>query len=152
MNVTWSDAVSLAETLSDLDGGAQYRLPTEAEWEYAGRAGSQTIWYFGNDVSSLVDHAIYFENHFQFGGRYGAVGQKIPNAFGLYDMHGNVSEWASDYYGPYTGASQTDPQGHRSTGAEEWRVARGGGAMIQTWCSQRRGRATLLTSLAPIGP
>ena len=124
VNVMWSDAVSLAETLSNMDGGAQYRLPTEAEWEYACRAGSQSIWFFGNDMSSLGNYAIYFANHFQYGGRYGAVGQKAPNAYGLYDMHGNVAEWVSDYYGPYAGASQTDPQGPTSG---EMRVSRGGG-------------------------
>lgn len=75
--------------------GHFYRLPTEAEWEYACRAGSKTAYYFGNDPKKLDQFAWYKANS---GNGYKKVGTKAPNAFGLYDMHGNVSEWTADQY------------------------------------------------------
>jgi len=87
--VSWFDAQAFCDKLSQLTG-KNYRLPTEAEWEYACRAGTQTRFCFGDDKSQLGDYAWFDANS---GSRSHPVGQKKPNAFGLYDMHGNVLEW-----------------------------------------------------------
>jgi len=100
--------------------GVNYRLPTEAEWEYACRAGAKTIFYWGNDFDG--SYAWYYENS---GIQTQPVGEKRPNALGLYDMSGNVWEWCQDWYGEYYYGSSPlrDPQGP-SSGA--YRVVRGG--------------------------
>ena len=77
--------------------GRYYRLPTEAEWEYACRAGSTTAYSWGDSTDGIDDHAWYFDNT-DGGATYQKVGKKKPNAWGLYDMHGNVSEWVLDQY------------------------------------------------------
>jgi len=82
--------------------GEKYRVPSEAEWEYAARAGTTTKWSFGDEVSKLGDYAWYYINS---GGKTQAVGQKLPNAFGLFDMYGNVYEWTQDcWHKDYVGA------------------------------------------------
>jgi formylglycine-generating enzyme required for sulfatase activity len=125
-NVSWNDAVAFCEKLNAMEkgslAGAIYRLPTEAEWEYACRAGSTTRYSFGNDAASLGEFAWYFENT---GGKTHPVGQKRPNAFNLFDMHGNVYEWCQDGYQAdyYRESPAADPPGP----SRAWdRVIRGG--------------------------
>jgi len=122
--VSWKDAVEFCKKLSELPeemkAGRVYRLPTEAEWEYACRAGSQTAFHFGDDPGSLGDYGWFYSNS---GGQTHPVGQKKPNAWGLYDMHGNVWEWCSDWYGAYPKVAVTDPCGLKKG---SYRVIRGG--------------------------
>jgi formylglycine-generating enzyme required for sulfatase activity len=105
-----------------IPAGTQYRLPTEAEWEYACRAWTSTQFYYGDDpgYTNLTNYAWYSANS---GNTTQPVGLKLPNQWGLYDMAGNVFEWCQDWYGPYPGGSVTDPQGPDSGSA---RVLRGG--------------------------
>jgi formylglycine-generating enzyme required for sulfatase activity len=119
-SVPWKEAVAFCKRLNERDGNG-CRLPTEAEWEYACRAGTDSRFYFGDRDSDLKDHAWYFDNSEK---TTHPVGQKKPNAWGLYDMHGNVWEWCQDWYTDnYQNAPSTDPEGP-SSGKE--RVIRGG--------------------------
>jgi len=124
--VSWNDAVQFCRRLSQLPqekaAGHVYKLPSEAQWEYACRAGTTTQYYFGNDATRLAEYAWWKENS---GGTTHPVGQKKPNAWGLYDMHGNMWEWCADWFGEgyYKQSPPNDPTGAPS-GA--WRVLRGG--------------------------
>jgi formylglycine-generating enzyme required for sulfatase activity len=116
--VSWFDAKVACEHF----GG---RLPTEAEWEYAARAGSQTAWSFGAKERLLGKYAWYGENS---ANAPHPVGTKKPNAWGLHDMHGNVWEWVADWYDTYPSVAQTDPFGP-TTGTGQ-RVLRGGSFIV----------------------
>ena len=122
--VLWDHAVEFCKRLSEFPdekkAGRVYRLPTEAEWEYACRAGTTTAFSFGESPLSLGDFAWYRENSDQQTHR---VGEKKANAWGLYDMHGNVWEWCSDWYGEYPKRAVTDPIGPN---VGSYRVLRGG--------------------------
>ena len=122
--VNWSDAVEFCRKLSAMPAektaGHVYRLPTEAEWEYACRSGTTTAYGFGDDASRLGDYG-WFRSNSDSGTH--PVGEKKPNAWGLYDMHGNVWEWCQDWYGAYPSGSATDPTGATSG---SFRVFRGG--------------------------
>jgi hypothetical protein len=100
--VSWDDAVEFCRRLSELPGEKaakrRYGLPTEAQWEHACRAGTTTRWYSGDDEARLGDVAWFNKNA---GGQTHPVGQKRANAWGLYDMHGNVWEWCQDWYNAY---------------------------------------------------
>jgi formylglycine-generating enzyme required for sulfatase activity len=129
--VSWEDAVEFCRRLSELPAEKAadnvYRLPTEAEWEYACRAGATTKFSFGDDESELEQYDWCYENSLEnSGSSTNPVGRKRPNAWGLYDMHGNVKEWCQDWYGDYPSGSVTDPSGATS-GSD--RVLRGG-----SWC------------------
>ncbi len=123
-NVSWEDAVSFCKMLSDLPeertAGRVYRLPTEAEWEYACRANSTTEYCFGDSDELLTDYAWFGDLR---GGETHPVGKKKLNRWGLYDMHGNVWEWCQDWYSDSLTGYVTDPQGP-SIGSQ--RVHRGG--------------------------
>jgi formylglycine-generating enzyme required for sulfatase activity len=112
--VSWDEAVEFCRTLSALDAekkaGRVYRLPTEAEWEYACRAGTTTSFSFGNDWSRLGKYGWYKDNT---GNHPHPVGRLVPNPWGLYDMHGNVMEWCLDGYDPdfYRRSPKNDPRG-----------------------------------------
>ena len=117
--VSWEHAAAYCEWLSE-QTGAHYRLLTEAEWEYACRAGSGTRYSFGNDEQPLGNYAWYSENAES---KTHPVGEKLPNDWHLYDMHGNVWEWVQDWFGDYSKESQHNPSGPE-TGSI--RVIRGG--------------------------
>jgi len=106
--VLWEEVEEFIRRLNARESGGRYRLPTEAEWEYAARAGNTGAYSFGDDVQRLRDYAWYDDNA---GQKTHSVGQKRPNAWGLYDMHGNVWEWVQDVNGAYASAPFTDPLG-----------------------------------------
>jgi formylglycine-generating enzyme required for sulfatase activity len=123
--ISWYDAVDFCNKLSEQEGlqpryqrngeetrfvnGNGYRLPTEVEWEYACRAGTETRWSFGDDEEDLPKYAWFRKNS---GGITHPVGELLPNAFGLYDMHGNVWEWCQEEIPPEEEA--TDDKRHRT--------------------------------------
>jgi TonB family protein len=123
-HISWNDVQTFIWKLNRVEGSEVYRLPTEAEWEYSCRAGTTTQWSFGDDESQLGEYAWYRDNAWNVGEKYAhAVGRKLPNPWGLHDMHGNVWEWCHDWYGSYSSISQTDPSG---VDAGSYRVFRGG--------------------------
>jgi formylglycine-generating enzyme required for sulfatase activity len=142
--VSWADAVEFCQRLGQQEG-RQYRLPTEAEWEYACRGGSRTQYSFGDNRADLDGYGWFSANARDNYERYAhRVGQKRPNPFGLYDMHGNVWEWCSDWYGGYASGSQTNPTGSESG---ELRVDRGG-----SWNYEpRRCRSAVRDGDSPTG-
>ncbi len=139
--VSWDEAVEFCQRLSALpeekQAGRVYRLPTEAQWEYACRAGSTTLYGYGDNPGSLRDYAWYEDNS---ASQTHAVGQKKPNAWGLYDMHGNVFEWCSDWYAKdyYTQSPKDNPEGPISGSL---RVFRGGSCSTHSFWCRSTGRA-----------
>jgi formylglycine-generating enzyme required for sulfatase activity len=127
--VFWEDVQKFIRKLNQMEGTNKYRLPTEAEWEYACRAGSTTDYFFGNEEGRLDDYAWYSNNS-----RSGTspVQEKKPNAWGLYDMHGNVGEWCEDWYGPYAPASKSDHNDRQNFSSRFGLVGGSGGSDISS--------------------
>lgn len=134
-NVSWEDVQDFCKKLNErelkagrLPKGYAYRLPTEAQWEYACRAGTETFYSFG-DSEKLLKYYAWYDGNSATGFLFGRerhthpVGQKLPNSWGLHDIHGNVWEWCEDWYGDYPSMPVTDPSGPPSGSG---RVLRGG--------------------------
>jgi formylglycine-generating enzyme required for sulfatase activity len=149
--VSWNDAAEFCNKLSELPeekkAGRVYRLPTEAEWEYACRAGTKSTFCFGNSISSRQAN---FDGNFAYGGadkgeflqKTTPVGSYKPNEFGLFDMHGNVWQWCADWYREeyYKSSPKKNPEGPSSG---DYRVMRGGSWLSDGWWlrSANRGKS-----------
>jgi formylglycine-generating enzyme required for sulfatase activity len=142
-NVSWHEVQDFLRELAEKEAGKTYRLPTEAEWEYACRAGSAGAYCFGDDEARLREYAWYGE---VTGRTTHPVGQLKPNNWGLYDMHGNVWEWVQDWYTEDYYKQRPnldpDPQGPEKG---EGRVLRGG----CFWIPQEGARCASRRRLGP---
>ncbi|MCP4402319.1 MAG: formylglycine-generating enzyme family protein [bacterium] len=137
--ISWNDVQKFLQKVNARVEQEMYRLPSEAEWEYAARAGTETVYSFGNDMNSLGEYAWYSKNS---GDTTHPVGQLKPNIWGLYDMHGNVGEWCHDWYDAtyYSHSPKENPPGPASGSG---RVSRGG-----LWFSLDRGCRSALRGTA----
>ena len=148
-SISWNDAQEFVSNLNvavETHGRAslQFRLPSEAEWEYAARAGTQTAYSFGDDPAQLGDYA-WYGNENNAGKQTHPVGQKQPNAFGLYDMHGNVWEWVADpWHDNYDGAP-TDGSVWGSLDDKKAKLLRGGSWLHFTSYCRSAYRSWLVT-------
>ena len=145
--ISWNDAGEFCRKLSEQEGRT-YRLPTEAEWEYACRGGTTTPCSFGDDASQLEQFAWYHGNNPNYASQ---VKQKRPNGFGLYDMHGNVWELCQDWLGKYPQGSITDPTGPSSGAYRIMRGASFAGKAPTFRSAYRSTRKDLAEQLAVIG-
>lgn len=135
VNVTWNDTVALCEWLTGHDDLGVYRLPTEAEWEFACRSGSTTPYYFGDDPTQMDEHAWFAGN---FGEWIHSVGVRQPNPFGLFDLYGNRQEWCRDTFEPdfYVRSPERDPV---CLGEGSLKSMRGGAHTDEAWfCTSAR--------------
>jgi formylglycine-generating enzyme required for sulfatase activity len=123
-NVSWEDVQVFIRKLNEKEGVQGYRLPTDAEWEYAAEAGARTAYFWGDDPADLGQYDWFYKNSQQ---TTHPVGKKKPNPWGLYDVYGNVMEWVEDWYGDYEASAVTDPTGPASGNS---RVIRGGSWLI----------------------
>ncbi len=148
-SVNWTEANEFCNRLSNLPtekvAGNLYRLPTEAEWEYACRAGSTSSFCFGDDDTQLEKYAWFHKNSAQ---TTHPTASKLPNAWGLHDMHGNVMEWCSDFFGDYPTGSVKDPTGLNSG---LLRSIRGGGWFFVPLYSRSSHRDAYAPSVRYVG-
>ena len=133
-SVSWNECQTFINRLNSY-AGRNFRLPTEAEWEFAARGGNYSRRYKYSGSNYIGDVAWYYDNS---GSRTHPVGTKQPNELGLYDMSGNVLEWCSDWYGSYSSYSQNNPIGLNSGSG---RVIRGGCWFIGAWGCRSSDRA-----------
>ncbi|MCX7097367.1 MAG: formylglycine-generating enzyme family protein [Methylococcales bacterium] len=121
--VNWNDVQAFIDRLNSQEGGHFFRLPTEAEWEYAARAGSTSLYSFGGNAKDLANYAWYGDEGYH--GASHEVEKKQPNNWGLYDMHGNVWEWVQDWYDAsyYQNSPDKDPKGPPNG---QYKIYRGG--------------------------
>ena len=131
--VSWDDCQDFISKLNAMTG-KRFRLPTEAEWEYAARGGKKSRGYQYSGSNTLDDVAWYYGNS---GNKTHVVGTKHPNELGIYDMTGNVIEWCQDWYGSYSSSPQTNPIGAVSG---SFRVYRGGGWFYSAGCCRSSSR------------
>ena len=140
--ISWDDVQAFIAQLNSNAGKTLFRLPTEAEWEYACRAGTTTEYSFGDDTSMLGNYAWFYNNAWDIDEKWAhEVTRKHPNPWCLYDMHGNVFEWCSDWYGInyYKSSPTTDPKGPDSGDSK---VIRGGSfRKIESECRSARRQA-----------
>lgn len=125
--ISWNDVQEFIKKLNNITGET-FRMPTEAEWEYAARGGNKSKGYLYSGSNTIGDVAWYTSNS---GRKTHPVKTKSPNELGLYDMSGNVCEWCSDWYGSYSSSAQTDPTGPSSGSGP---VSRGGGWLDSATC------------------
>ena len=138
--ITWENAVEFCKKLSDQESES-YRLPTEAEWEYACRAGTTSTYSFGDDGKLLAEYAWHDANAYKSDEQYAhGVCQKKPNPWAIYDMHGNACEWCSDWFGGYDrpGKEATDPLGPEKGRTRVWR----GGSFAENGINMRSASRT----------
>jgi formylglycine-generating enzyme required for sulfatase activity/serine/threonine protein kinase len=134
--VSWDDCQTFCDNLRQFTGKPM-RLPTEAQWEYACRAGTTTDYYTGNGEDALRKAGWYWGNS---DNQTHPVGQKARNAWGLYDMHGNVLQWCQDWYGSYEGLGETDPL-RMDKSTDNARVLRGGSWFNRAWFCRAADRS-----------
>ena len=143
-NVTWYEAIKFIETLNQLNKGKHFRLPTEAEWEYACRAGTTTPFSTGKNITTNqanYDGDFPYKNYSKgiYRNHTTVVGKFKPNNWGLYDMHGNLWEWCEDWFCPYPKTKVIDPIGNCKT---DLKVIRGGSWYFVAKCARSDWRYT----------
>jgi formylglycine-generating enzyme required for sulfatase activity len=135
--VSWNDCQKFVAKLKEKVSGYEFRLPTEAEWEYACRAGTTTQYSHGDGDTNLTEYAWFTGNAER---KTHPVGEKKPNPWGLYDIHGNVWEWCQDVYGPYPAGDVSDPTGPTEGNTITMRGGSWSHGARDLWSSYRFGR------------
>jgi formylglycine-generating enzyme required for sulfatase activity len=149
LGISWFAANEFCSLLSDLPSekaaGHRYRLPTEAEWEYCCRAGSESVFCFGDDGGKLHEYAWFEDNS---GNKSQPVGKLKPNNWGLYDFHGNAAEWCSDWFEEFDGEDKVDPKGPATGEDKVLRNGCWGSHVEELTCASRDGMLPNLDRLS----